>query len=101
MIRISHTELFNQLNEILLNNGFEKNNAELCANIFTENTLVGVSSHGVNRFDEFIGMVKSGHIKPNSKPDKIMHYMPSLLILQIHRLVLLNLKHQTCKIYHS
>ncbi|MDX1699901.1 MAG: 3-dehydro-L-gulonate 2-dehydrogenase [Melioribacteraceae bacterium] len=71
MIRVGHTELLSQFTEILLNNGFEQNNAELCAKIFAENSLVGVSSHGVNRFSEFVRMVNSDYIKPNSKPSKI------------------------------
>lgn len=71
MIKIDYHELVNQFKVILLNNNFENNNAELCAKIFAENTLVGVSSHGVNRFTDFIEMVRSGYIKPNSKPHKI------------------------------
>ena len=38
------------------------------AEIFAENTLVGVSSHGVNRFPCFIELVKSKHIIPTAKP---------------------------------
>ena len=71
MIRIDYPELIAHFTEIMLNNGFQKENAELCAKIFAENSLVGVSSHGVNRFSEFIRMTRSGHIKPNAKPSKI------------------------------
>lgn len=70
MITIKYQELKNTFLSILLKNGFTKENALLCAEIFAENTLVGVSSHGVNRFPGFIKYVKEGHILPNAKPSK-------------------------------
>jgi len=71
MTQTTHKELLNILYSILLKNGFNENSAEVASQIFCENTLVGVASHGVNRFNSFIELVKSGHIKPNSKPSKI------------------------------
>lgn len=53
---------------ILKKNDFGVEDAEILAEIFTENTLVGVSSHGVNRFAGFIELVNSGHIKTKVKP---------------------------------
>jgi 3-dehydro-L-gulonate 2-dehydrogenase len=71
MIRVDQKELFGIFNEILINHGFGKDRAELLSGIFTENTLVGVSSHGVNRFADFIENVNSGHIVPDSIPERI------------------------------
>lgn len=68
MTNITYKELLFTLESILLNNGFENQDAKLCAEIFAENTLVGVHSHGVNRFKGFIGLVKSEHINPKAKP---------------------------------
>ena len=56
------------LEEILVTHGFSKKNAKLCAEIFSENSLVGVTSHGVNRFAHFIELVKSKHVNPQAKP---------------------------------
>lgn len=70
MAKVSFNELFLTLESILLKNGFEADNAELCAKVFSENTLVGVSSHGSNRFYSFINFVKSGHINPTALPTK-------------------------------
>ena len=70
MINIKVDRLNSILNSILLTNGFTKSDAKICAEIFTENTLVGVASHGVNRFPSFIELVKSGHIDPTAKPEK-------------------------------
>lgn len=70
MINIKVDRLKSILNSILLTNGFTQSDAAICAEIFTENTLVGVASHGVNRFPSFIELVKSGHIDPTAKPKK-------------------------------
>lgn len=68
MANITHKELLNTLERVLINNSFKKKDAKLCAKIFAENTLVGVHSHGVNRFKGFIYLVKSEHINPSAKP---------------------------------
>ncbi len=70
MANIKFDQLLSTLNSILVNNGFAKSDANICAEIFAENTLVGVASHGVNRFPSFIELVKTGHIKPSAKPTK-------------------------------
>lgn len=70
MANVDYKKLLSIFESILLNNGFNKSDSKSCAEIFTENTLVGVSSHGVNRFAAFIDLIKYGHIKPSSKPTK-------------------------------
>ena len=47
---------------------FTEEDAEKCAEIFTQNSLDGVYSHGVNRFTRFIDFLKKGHIQPRNKP---------------------------------
>lgn len=70
-INISYIELKTTLKKILLNYNFEEDDAELCAEIFAENTLCGVQSHGVDRFPSFIELVKKGRIIPKAKPQRI------------------------------
>jgi len=70
MVNVKFEELLSIFNSILLQNGFSKSDSNECAEIFAENTLVGVSSHGVNRFPGFIEYVKSGYINPGAKPSK-------------------------------
>ena len=65
---IQLSELHKLLSSILIKNGFEEENAELLSSILLENTLVGVASHGVNRFPALIKLVEIGHIQPNAKP---------------------------------
>lgn len=70
MTKIQYNELLKTFESILLKNGFNKSDSKTCAEIFAQNTLVGVSSHGVNRFPGFISLVKSGNIKPSVSPIK-------------------------------
>lgn len=71
MPNLSFNKLSKTFTEILLKYKFNKADSEKLSEVFTENTLVGVSSHGVNRFAGFIELVKSGHINPNAIPNKI------------------------------
>jgi 3-dehydro-L-gulonate 2-dehydrogenase len=56
---------------ILLKHAFKEADAETIAEIFTANSVDGVYSHGVNRFAAFIKLVQSGHVIPNSEPEKV------------------------------
>jgi 3-dehydro-L-gulonate 2-dehydrogenase len=68
MIKINFPDLLSILESILMDRGFTESDAILCAQIFAENTIVGVSSHGVNRFPGFIESIKTGNINPIAKP---------------------------------
>lgn len=68
MILIKYEHLLSTLKSILLENGFTDSGAEKCSKIFSENTLVGVNSHGANRFKLFIEYVKKGYINPKAEP---------------------------------
>jgi len=56
------------LYKVMLKNGFDEDGATLNARIFTESTLDGYHSHGVNRFGEFIKNVHKGIVKPMMRP---------------------------------
>lgn len=70
MPSLTQKELSAKFIEKLLMFNFSEEDSEILSNIFTENTLVGVSSHGVNRFAAFIELVKSSHINPKAIPIK-------------------------------
>lgn len=53
---------------ILNKHGFTPENAKTCARIFTENSVDGVYTHGVNRFPRFVKYVAEGFVKPNAEP---------------------------------
>ena len=60
-----------QFLRILLKHGFTRQKAELCAEIFTTNSLEGVYSHGYNRFPRFVNNVIDGYVKPDAEPSLI------------------------------
>ncbi|MCX6134356.1 MAG: 3-dehydro-L-gulonate 2-dehydrogenase [Ignavibacteriales bacterium] len=61
-------ELDREFQRVLLTIGFESQKAKLCAHIFAENTLVGVNTHGINRFPRFVRYVLDGFVKPHAEP---------------------------------
>lgn len=58
-------EMHSEFYRALIKHGVPENKAEICAQIFTYNTLDGVYTHGVYRFSRFIDYVKKGYIKSN------------------------------------
>jgi len=68
IIKIPVKEMLDRFHTILMNHGFDEGKALLCAEIFTNNSLDGVYTHGVNRFPRFVSNVKSGHVKPREVP---------------------------------
>lgn len=57
--------------EKLLQYGFSKEKAAQCAEIFTDNTIDGITTHGVNRFPRFINYIKSGYVQKDAEPSLI------------------------------
>ena len=70
-IRVPFADLRDRLTAALLQLGFARENAELCARLFAETTLDGVYSHGLKRFPRFAAMVRSGLVQPNAVPERI------------------------------
>jgi len=68
MIRVAADEMQNQFYRILLNTGFRKEKAEALAIVFTQSSLDGIYTHGVNRFSRFINYTNKGFIKPGAEP---------------------------------
>ncbi len=69
--RISFDQMQDVLFKLFVKNSFTENNAQLMANTFTESTLVGVSSHGINRVPLFIEYVKKGLVKINANAESV------------------------------
>src|SRR5690554_489003 len=67
-ILVSIDSLHNEFKRVLIKNGFTESKAAKCARIFTENTLDGVNSHGINRFPRFIDYINKGFINVDSSP---------------------------------
>jgi 3-dehydro-L-gulonate 2-dehydrogenase len=67
-MRISHEQIREHLFKILVAKDFPLDRAEIIAEIFTNSTLAGYHSHGINRFSEFIKNVNKGIIDPRATP---------------------------------
>lgn len=53
---------------ILLREGFIDEKALRCAQVFTETSIDGIYTHGVNRFPTFVRYIKQGFVKANALP---------------------------------
>src|SRR5229473_8595399 len=67
-MRIAYPELFDGLLGVLLKLGFDQERGSLCARLFTDASRDGVYSHGLNRFPQFVRMIKSGVIIVHAQP---------------------------------
>src|SRR5215212_8708364 len=58
----------NVFEQKLLQYGFTPSKAARCAEIFTDNTVDGITTHGVNRFPRFISYIKKGYVQKDAEP---------------------------------
>jgi len=70
-LRVSFEQLASLLDRGLRANGFDDAAATRCAYIFAENSLVGVASHGLNRFPRFVEWIRNGWVRPAAVPTKV------------------------------
>jgi 3-dehydro-L-gulonate 2-dehydrogenase len=70
-MRIPFEQLKAEFKRVLISLNFPDERAELCAQVFAENSRDGVYSHGLNRFPTFAGYVKEGDIKADVNPEKV------------------------------
>ena len=68
-MRVSYREMHRVLCDVLRKYGFDNDRAQLCARLFTETSLDGIASHGLNRFPTFIRGIQRGYIKPDMQPE--------------------------------
>jgi 3-dehydro-L-gulonate 2-dehydrogenase len=67
-IIIPAADMLQLFNTILQNQGFTPEKAMQCAEVFTNNSIDGVYTHGVNRFPRFIEYIQKGYININAEP---------------------------------
>jgi 3-dehydro-L-gulonate 2-dehydrogenase len=68
MVYIPAAEMQKVFEAVLFQCGFEKEKAIQCAAIFTNNSVDGIYTHGVNRFPRFVQYVKDGFVKAGATP---------------------------------
>lgn len=70
-VLIEPVTMAEKLGAILLKYGFEEKKAEQCAAIFTNSSVDGIYTHGINRFIRFVEYLKKGYIRPDAEPTLI------------------------------
>ncbi|MEO6314544.1 MAG: 3-dehydro-L-gulonate 2-dehydrogenase [Chitinophagaceae bacterium] len=67
-IRVSSTEMQERFADILRTLEFSADRALQSAAVFTNNSIDGIYTHGVNRFPRFVQYIKKGVVKPGATP---------------------------------
>jgi 3-dehydro-L-gulonate 2-dehydrogenase len=68
IIFVTTKEMQQCFKSILLKTGFDEDKAERLATAFTQNSLDGIYTHGVNRFPRFIEYTKNGYVRKDADP---------------------------------
>lgn len=68
VIKISAKEMQALFSGILIKYHFTEERALQCAKVFTESSLDGIYTHGVNRFPRFVQYIKQGFVKADAAP---------------------------------
>lgn len=66
--RIAAEEMQQTFYSILLKAGLTEEKAKTCAKVFTENSLDGVYTHGINRFTRFTQYIKNKQVIAEAEP---------------------------------
>ncbi|HKC35103.1 MAG TPA: Ldh family oxidoreductase, partial [Chitinophagaceae bacterium] len=77
IIRIPAKEMQDLLACILLKEGFTNEKSVQCAAVFTNNSVDGVYTHGINRFPRFIENIRKGYIHIDAEPT-LKHKLTSI-----------------------
>lgn len=70
-MRIKFENMLNEFKRVLVKKGLNEEDAYISAKLFSENSLDGVYSHGVNRFPRVISYIDKGYIDLNAKAEKV------------------------------
>ena len=73
-MKISPKKMQEVLQELFIKYNFTKEKAKIIADTFTQSTLDGVSSHGVNRVPLFIDYIKKGVVKIDTEAERVSSF---------------------------
>lgn len=68
-MRVQYDVMVKEFKRVLLKYGFDEENAGAAAEIFAQNSLAGVFSHGLNRFPRVVEYLQKGEIDPKVAAD--------------------------------
>lgn len=64
-MKVKYEDMVKEFKRALFKNGFDEKDAEAAAEIFAQNSMAGVFSHGLNRFPRVIEYLQKGLIDPS------------------------------------
>ena len=73
-MRVKYEVMLNEFQRVLEKYGFNRQDAHEAAEIFAQNSLAGVYSHGLNRFPRVIDYLKKGEIDPRARAECTMSF---------------------------
>ncbi|TVR01519.1 MAG: 3-dehydro-L-gulonate 2-dehydrogenase [Spirochaetaceae bacterium] len=68
-MRIAYADIVTELSRVLRRHGMAADRAAESAQLFADNTLDGVASHGVNRFPRVVSYIEKGYIDVGAQPE--------------------------------
>lgn len=71
-MRVAYETMVAEFKRVLTKYGFDEMRALQAAEIFARNSLVGVPSHGLNRFPRVIEYLQKGEIDPKIQPECLL-----------------------------
>lgn len=74
MMRVPYEEMLAQFERVLAKYGFAPDRAHDAAEIFAQNSLAGVPSHGLNRFPVVVDYLRKGVIDPDSEAECVASF---------------------------
>lgn len=73
-MRIPYETMLIEFERVLAKYGFTPDSAKEAAEIFAQNSLVGVFSHGLNRFPVVVNYLKKGEIDPTAQAECVASF---------------------------
>ena len=74
MMRVSYQTMLAEFERVLTKYGFSADRAHDAAEIFAQNSLAGVFSHGLNRFPVAVDYLKKGEIDPAAEAECVASF---------------------------
>ncbi len=73
-VRVDYRELYEFVKEIFVKTGTREEYAGVVADVLVKADLMGISSHGVQRVQRYVGGIRTGNIDVDAEPQVVKEY---------------------------